>query len=129
MSKKNRNLPANQGGAQIQRVEQRLEYSGPLPPPAMLEGYELVKPGLVDRMIQWTEDETEHRRALELRRADRDHWKDVLGMILAFILAGGILFGAYRLLDAGKSIAGVAAIVAAMVPLLTAFVFVRRKNR
>jgi uncharacterized membrane protein len=37
----------------IERVERRLEYSGPLPHPEILGGYEKVLPGSADRILKW----------------------------------------------------------------------------
>lgn len=46
------------------RVE-TVRHEGPLPPPALLDGYEKVVPGAAERIIQLAEKEQEHRQALE----------------------------------------------------------------
>jgi len=40
-------------------------FSGPLPPPSLLSGYESSCPGAADRIIKMAEQEAEHRRVTE----------------------------------------------------------------
>ena len=40
-------------------------FSGPLPPPALLQGYENIKPGFAERIVQMAEGEANHRREQE----------------------------------------------------------------
>lgn len=56
----------------------REAFSGPLPPPAVLEKYNQILPGAAERILQMTEEQSRHRRSLEsqviasdIRRADR----------------------------------------------------------
>ena len=44
----------------------------PLPPPDILEAYEIRFPGLVDRFIGWTEEQRQHRFANETERTRRE---------------------------------------------------------
>jgi uncharacterized membrane protein len=44
----------------------------PLPPPDILEAYETRFPGLVDRFIGWTEEQRQHRFAIETERTRRE---------------------------------------------------------
>lgn len=41
------------------------QISSPLPPPEMLLAYERAQPGLINKIIEMTERESEHRRDLE----------------------------------------------------------------
>ncbi len=41
----------------------------PLPPPALLQEYSLVMPGLPEKLVEWTEVQAAHRRELENQRA------------------------------------------------------------
>jgi len=46
--------------------EERFEMTmGPLPPPDMLARYDKIVPGLPERLIRWTEEETFHRRSMQ----------------------------------------------------------------
>ncbi len=42
-----------------------MEFSGPVPPPAFLEQYERISPGLASRMVSMAEAESVHRRQIE----------------------------------------------------------------
>jgi hypothetical protein len=47
--------------------EHRFEMiRSPLLPPDLLQRYDNVVPGLSAKLVKWTEDETKHRRSLEL---------------------------------------------------------------
>lgn len=39
----------------------------PLPPAAVLSDYNEEFPGLVDKIVQWTDDQRQHRMTLEMR--------------------------------------------------------------
>lgn len=45
-------------------------HSGPLPAPETLEKYESIMPGLAERIVRWSEEETLHRRSLQKREMD-----------------------------------------------------------
>ena len=42
-------------------------FSGPVPSPRLLAGYEEIQPGLADRIFRMTEAEAAHRHNLEIR--------------------------------------------------------------
>lgn len=75
--------------SQLPRVssqqELRIEtsFSGPLPHPGFLAAYEQVCPGAAARIIKMTEDQGEHRRALESRM-----WRDQTIEAIAGLLCG-----------------------------------------
>lgn len=39
--------------------------SGPIPPPAILEGYDRVQPGTAARILNWAETDQTHQREME----------------------------------------------------------------
>jgi len=47
------------------RILSVAEFSGPLPPPSILQGYETVLPGAADRIIAMAEKQSAHRQELE----------------------------------------------------------------
>jgi uncharacterized membrane protein len=58
-----------------QPVVQAVEYSGPLPPPAVLQRYDQVVPGAAERILRMAEGQSKHRQALEsvvVRSGSRD---------------------------------------------------------
>ncbi len=58
------NQPQKSNSGNIVRTTQALSYSGPIPPPAMLEEYNRIVPGSADRILRMAEDQTTHRHAL-----------------------------------------------------------------
>ena len=41
------------------------EFTGPIPPPSMMEQYEKTLPGSADRILNMAENQSEHRQSLE----------------------------------------------------------------
>jgi uncharacterized membrane protein len=54
--------------AQVQHATQH--YSGPIPPPSILKGFDDLVPGAANRLITLAEEESKHRRELETRALD-----------------------------------------------------------
>ncbi len=54
----------NTAAAHLVQVASRA-FSGPLPPPEMLEHYQRVQPDLVERLMRLTEAEAAHRHEIE----------------------------------------------------------------
>jgi uncharacterized membrane protein len=65
-------------------------YRGPLPPPQILAEFEKVQPGLVSKMIGWTEEQGAHRKALENQKTTGDETRKNRGQ---WIAAGIAFFG------------------------------------
>lgn len=79
-------------------VGTRIEsFSGPLPHPDILAGYEATLPGAAERILAMAEKEEAHRHELELIQANADSRDSKAGIRAAFIiemtliLAGAIL--------------------------------------
>ena len=87
--------------------EVRQSFSGPLPHPSVLSGYDKVCPGAADRIIQMTEKQIAHRHEMEssfLKAHSRNSW---LGIIFAFILGIVITLGGIVCVLNDKQISGV----------------------
>lgn len=96
-------------------------FSGPLPPPEILEQYDLVVPGMAQQLIEAFTQQGEHRRRLEdkavtaqLRRADRGQWMAFVLALIAISLGGVAIV-------LGREVGGLVAVVAALVSLVTVF--------
>lgn len=65
-------------------------FSGPLPPPQILAGYESVIPGAADRILSMAEEQGRHRRKLEEKLQDAEikleSRNSLVGLILASLL-------------------------------------------
>ncbi len=65
------------------------KFSGPIPPPELLEGYENIVPGSADRIIRMTERQIDHRTNIESLIVKGDNRRADKGLTFAFML--GIL--------------------------------------
>ncbi|CAM2079611.1 MAG: hypothetical protein NSGCLCUN01_03832 [uncultured Clostridium sp.] len=84
----------------------RQSFSGPLPHPSVLSGYDKVCPGAADRIIQMAEKQIVHRHEMEssfLKAHSRNSW---LGIIFAFILGIVITVGGIICVLNDKQISG-----------------------
>jgi uncharacterized membrane protein len=114
-------------------LERRDEYSGAIPPPAMLERFDELLPGTAARIIQWAEDEQQHRQQLE-REAQAANVQsqqqqleisayqqravfrsDMVGQVLGFIVCVGSISGSIIL-----GVNGHTAVAAALAVIPTA---------
>jgi uncharacterized membrane protein len=64
-----------------------ITFSGPIPHPTILKGYEEVLPGSADRILSMTEKEGEHRRKIETELVKNDNIRSYLGQIAGFTIA------------------------------------------
>ena len=44
------------------------EFSGPLPPPNIIKGYEDILPGAADRILSMAENQAKHRQEIEKKK-------------------------------------------------------------
>lgn len=105
----------------------RSEFSGPLPPPEILEKYENAFPGAAEKIFQMAQDQANHRRNMEkesLKLASRD---SVLGILTGFIIAvagiaGGIFIVYLNPSSATNAIAGSVVSGSSLIGLVRTFV-------
>jgi uncharacterized membrane protein len=103
-----RGTPKN---SEVRFQAQMMSYSGPLPHPAILKGYNDVVPGSADRIITQFEEQGRHRRKQESRVITHNLFSSTLGQVLAFVLFMTLAVGGGWLIYTGKSLEGSAAIV------------------
>jgi uncharacterized membrane protein len=109
------NIPPRPAGKDPHGVLIGLErsFSGPLPPPEILQGYEAACPGAAERILRMAEDQGEHRRRLEDRTLEagiegmrRSFYEARIGQLCAFLISAFFLgCGTYAVIQ-GKEIAG-----------------------
>jgi uncharacterized membrane protein len=66
----NKNLPQaeKQTHQQVKSVQAKaVSFSGPLPPPEVLQNYNQITPGAADRIISMAEKQSQHRQESEMR--------------------------------------------------------------
>jgi uncharacterized membrane protein len=67
----------------------------PLPPPPILAEFEKVHPGLTAKMVEWTDEQRAHRKALENKRTDGEEGRKNLAQHYGFVIAiVGVIAGA-----------------------------------
>ena len=100
-----------------------------MPPPSMLREYDAELPGLAERLVARAEAEQQFRHKtgeFQMDTVSKEQWhaaaKTYLGQILAFIIAMTAIGGGIILLALGKSTAGLASIIAALVALVAVFI-------
>ena len=72
----------------------RSEFSGPMPPPSILRGYEDILPGSADRILKMAEKQSEHRQAMERKMISAESRDSLLGVLFAFCLGAGCIVAA-----------------------------------
>ena len=61
------------------QINKSITFSGPIPHPTILKGYEEVLLGSADRILSMTEKEGEHRRKIETELVKNDNIRSYLG--------------------------------------------------
>jgi len=135
-NKRKRNLPQKSTPQSIKvQTAQVATFSGPLPPPSLLQGYDDIQPGFAERIVRMAEGEADHRRQMEHKALDadihsnhKDHTEIRMGQWLAFaivIIMAGI--GGYLAMH-GKEIAGSVFGGPAIVSIVGAFLKKEKKQ-
>jgi len=120
-----KNKPVVNGEAQM---ELRTSFSGPLPPPEILRGYESILPGLADRVVKMAENQSTHRQRLESRVIWFDGIRSSLGLVFGLMIAlAGIAAGMYLILN-GNSTTGLASLIIPLGVIVGAFVYQKREE-
>ncbi len=98
MSEKAKNVKKKNVAVSVEQMS--ASFSGPLPPPNILSGYEKVLPGSADRIIKMAETQIAHRQGLEKEVIKSNIKNEKVGMWLAFSLTVLLLLiGFYLILN------------------------------
>lgn len=110
-------------------IAQQISYQSPLPPPEVLQKYNQIQPGLVEKIIELTETQANHRRALEDKQleAQVQHWERrdreaKLGQIFAFIISVCAIGGGVYVALNGYQWAGTIISALGLGSIVTAFI-------
>ncbi len=117
------------GSLTIVKAEQ---FSGPLPHPEVMKGYEQCLPGAAERILAMTEKQVEHRVSIEAKVIDSHIHQAKWGMYIgAFVCLAAIVAGSITAV-LGQTQAGAAIAVGPTVALSSVFIwgqFQRRRER
>lgn len=62
------------------------EFSGPIPPPNIMRGYEEILPGAADRILSMAERQSQHRQDMEKKIVEAEARDSYHGVWFAFIM-------------------------------------------
>lgn len=82
------------------------QYSGPIPHPRIMRGYEEICPGAADRILTMAEKEAEHRHSIDDTCVKADSRDSLLGIVSALILGVTTVIGGIVVIIKVPAIAG-----------------------
>jgi uncharacterized membrane protein len=97
-------------------------FSGPLPHPSTLAGYEDILPGCADRILTMAEQQIEHRRDIESRLVDAEIVTRQRGQACGLMVVIACVLGGVYLLSQDKNITGLVAMLTPISLLVAAFI-------
>jgi uncharacterized membrane protein len=102
------------------------QFSGPIPPPQILSGYDQVQAGFAERIVAMAEKEQSHRHGLENQALNSSISIQKRGQIFALLLSLLILAISGFLIYEGKELAGSALAGATLTGLAYIFITGRK---
>lgn len=99
---------------------QSISFTGPLPPPALLEHYDKVKPGLADSITAMAEAEQKHRHSWETSALDAQRAESRRGQWLGFGIAAMGMVSAMVCAYLGQPVVAVSSLIPVVAGILTA---------
>lgn len=113
----------------VEHRQTTISFSGPIPPPEMLEAYNKVIPNLAERLIVAFEEQAKHRQLLEKSVVLGGTVRSNRGLVFGFILGLIALLGSMFLIYIGRDISGLTIFVTAVVSLVGIFVYQTRERK
>ena len=91
----------------VYQAIREIQFSGPIPPPNIINEYEKILPGAADRILSMAEKQSHHRQQMEKIMIQAESRDSLLGIISGFILGIGCIVAAIVMAIAYPSSAGV----------------------
>jgi uncharacterized membrane protein len=98
-------------------------YSGPIPPPDLLKKFDEIDPGRAARLMDWAEDQSRHRMAIEARVIKNDIIKSWVGLVSAFVLTMTAIILGFILIYCGHDWAGSVVSTSGLAGLAGTFIY------
>lgn len=118
MSKKLKNSPQEKAVVEMQRVSH--SFSGPVPPPQILDGYNKIIPGAAERILGMAEADAKHQQNMDKQILLLASGDSKRGQIFGFLIAiaafvtciGSILLGSEKtaIVIGGTSVVGLVSV-------------------
>ena len=103
-------------------------FSGPLPHPEIMAGYEHTLPGSAERILHMTEEAQRHRHTMERASLQGAIRFDLLGWASSTVITILVLLGSFTLINQGQSVFGVAGVIGAAAALVATFLRSRQQK-
>lgn len=91
------------------------------PPPDLLEQYNQIDPSFPAKLLKLAQDESEHRRKMEVGLMHRGFFNDVFSTVVAAASCAGVFFLGYLFMTEGYATQGSAIVCTVTVALVIAF--------
>jgi uncharacterized membrane protein len=101
----------------------QLSRSGPIPDAEQLEKYDKIQPGAADRIIAMAEKQSAHRQEIEKTVIKAKSLNSTLGVVFAFLLGAGTIFGGVFLAYNGQGWPGAVLGSAGLIGLVSVFIY------
>lgn len=103
-SRKNKPLSKDGGMTSDKESPQVLSqhFSGPLPPPAMLDQYEKLHPGFTAHLLEENRLEREHRQKMEEKATRHSQTAALMGILAAILVVAAFIGLVYYALVSGN---------------------------
>jgi len=95
-------------------------FSGPIPPPELMEGYQRLIPDAPERILSMAEDQSRHRQECEKKQIDaaikdtrRGQWMGFICAILMLMIVGYLAVNGAQVASSIFGVTGIAAVVIA----------------
>ncbi len=98
-----------------------ISYSGPLPPPGVLEGFERVLPGAAERIFSMVEKQLDHRISIEKAAVDSGVNNSAAGIKAAVVIEAMLVAGSCYLAHMGLGAEAIKVMGGSIVALAGAF--------
>jgi len=113
----------------ITTLTQSVSFSGPLPHPNLLAKYNEVIPDGANRIMAMAERQSAHRVSLEAKVVAGNVASQARGSHYAFIICLVTIVGGFVLIETGKSIYGISAIILSLATLAGVFVIAKKEQK
>jgi uncharacterized membrane protein len=106
----------------------RSGFSGPLPPPHILKGYDLVQSSFAERIVILAEEQSRHRMGIEKKVIKGDDGRAWAGLGAAFFISCMTMILSYDLIKSDKEIPGTILSTASLASLVGTFIYGTNKR-
>jgi uncharacterized membrane protein len=121
-------IPA-QGTPKSIRAQALAAFSGPIPPPDLLDKYNQIIPDGADRILKMAERQSAHRQYIEKWAVIGGTILSYVGVLCAACISSGALYLGYRLIQNGHVIPGAVLGGGGLTGLVAAFIYGTRSRR